>query len=65
METIVDDWKPKRQMQHVDRGGAAVAVILGGDEAARGVVAVKDTRTGAQVEVPRGEVVQAVRARCG
>jgi histidyl-tRNA synthetase len=37
----------KAQMKRADRSGAAYAVIVGDDEAARGVAAVKSLRTGA------------------
>jgi histidyl-tRNA synthetase len=41
----------KAQFRRADRSGAAVAVILGEDEAARGTVAIRSLRTeGAQVE---------------
>ncbi|HRO12984.1 histidine--tRNA ligase [Amaricoccus sp.] len=68
-----------RQLKYADQRRAAVAVIEGGDERARGVVQLKDLALGArlaaeiatheawkaqpaQVEVPRGGLVAAVRA---
>ena len=66
------------QLKYADRRGAPAAIIEGSDEAARGVVQVKDLALGArlattatldewkdqpaQAEVPRGELVAAVRA---
>lgn len=66
------------QLKYADKRGAPVAIIQGGDEAARGVVQVKDLVLGAriaasasveewksrpaQVEVPRAELVAAVHA---
>jgi histidyl-tRNA synthetase len=66
------------QLKYADRRGAPVAVIQGGDEAAKGTVVLKDLILGAriaehatldewkarpaQVEVPRGGLVAAVRA---
>jgi histidyl-tRNA synthetase len=66
------------QMKYADRRTSPVAVIQGSDEAARGVVVLKDLILGAQVaqnasleewkarpaqvEVPRADLVQAVRA---
>ena len=66
------------QLKYADRRGAPVAVIQGTDEAARGVVQVKDLVLGAQiagqasveewkarpaqVEVPRAALVETVRA---
>ncbi len=65
------------QLKYADRRGAPVAVIQGEDEAARGVVQIKDLVLGAkiaegasleewkaqpaQTEVPRGELVAAIR----
>ena len=43
----------KAQMKVADRSGARFAVILGKQEAERGAVAVRDLRSGEQVEVPR------------
>jgi histidyl-tRNA synthetase len=37
--------------------------MLGGDEAARGAVAVKDLRSGEQVEVPRAQLAGWLQAR--
>jgi histidyl-tRNA synthetase len=68
-----------RQLKYADQRRAAVAVIEGGDERARGVVQLKDLALGArlaaeiatheawkaqpaQVEVPRADLVEAVRA---
>ncbi|MCX7646737.1 MAG: histidine--tRNA ligase [Rhodobacteraceae bacterium] len=69
------------QLRYADRRGSPAAVIQGSDEAARGVVQVKDLVLGAriaetasleewkgrpaQVEVPRGELVAAVRRILG
>ncbi len=66
------------QLKYADRRGAPVAVIQGGDEAAKGTVVLKDLILGAriaehatldewkarpaQAEVPRGGLVAAVRA---
>jgi histidyl-tRNA synthetase len=66
-------------MKYADKRGAALAIIVGGDERAKGVVTIKDLalgaemsktiadneewRTGrpAQVEAPRGELVETVK----
>ena len=47
------DRSVKAQWKLADRSGAAFGVMLGRDEAERSAVAVKDLRTGEQVEVPR------------
>jgi histidyl-tRNA synthetase len=48
--------KPKQQFAAADKSGAAWAVVLGAKEAERGLVSVKDLRSGEQVEVRREEV---------
>ncbi len=69
------------QLKYADRRASPVAVIQGADEAARGVVQVKDLVLGAriaetasleewkgrpaQVEVPRGDLVATVRRMLG
>lgn len=55
----------KRRMERANRVGAWAAVILGGDEAARGVVQVKDLATGAQEEVPVTALVTRLTGRGG
>lgn len=51
VETQLEPRKLARQMQYADRAGIRFVVIRGSDEAARGVVAVKDLRRGEQFEV--------------
>ncbi len=61
-----DQRSPRAQFKAADRSGAAVAVIIGPDEAAAGTVAIKDLRTDSeQVAVPRAEVVGEVARRTG
>ena len=51
----------KSQMKKADRSGAAVALIIGEDELANGVVTVKPLRgQGEQVQVAQGDVANAV-----
>ncbi|HYU40258.1 MAG TPA: histidine--tRNA ligase [Acidimicrobiia bacterium] len=50
------------QWNAADRAGAAFGVMLAPDEFSRGELAVKDLRTGRQVEVPREQVVAWLRA---
>jgi len=52
----------KSQMKRADRVGAAFALILGEDELAAGEVSVKDMATGAQLRVPRPDVIVQCRA---
>jgi histidyl-tRNA synthetase len=49
------------QMRYATAVDAPVTLVLGEDEATRGVVAVKDMAQGGQREVPTAEVVEAVR----
>jgi histidyl-tRNA synthetase len=55
----------KRRMERANRIGAWVAVILGEDEAARGVVQVNDLATGAQEEVVLTTLVARLTGRGG
>jgi histidyl-tRNA synthetase len=50
----------KSQMKRADRSGAAVAVVVGTDEAAAGTVIIRPMRGGDQVSVPRQDVVATV-----
>jgi histidyl-tRNA synthetase len=60
VETQLEPKKLARQLQYADRAGIRFVVIRGGDEAARGVVAVKDLRRGAQFEVAEAELAAAL-----
>ena len=51
------------QWKAAERAQAAFGVMLAPDEFSRGAVAVKDLRTGKQVEVPREQVVAWLRAQ--
>ena len=56
----------KTQLKRADKSGARFALVIGEDEAARGVVALKDLRHDApQVEVTRQDLVTTLRARLG
>jgi histidyl-tRNA synthetase len=49
----------KAQFRRADRSGAAVALILGEDEAARGTVAIRTLRAeGAQIECPQADLAR-------
>ena len=55
VETQLEPRKLAKQLQYADRAGIRFAVMRGEDEAARGVVAVKDLRRGEQFEAsPQG-----------
>ncbi|MFI5177856.1 MAG: histidine--tRNA ligase [Vicinamibacterales bacterium] len=51
----------RAQMKRADRLRARVAVIVGGDELARGEVTLRDMATGDQRAVARGQAVETVR----
>jgi histidyl-tRNA synthetase len=51
----------RAQMKRADRLAARVALIVGGDELARGEVTLRDMRTGDQQAVPRTRAVDTVR----
>jgi histidyl-tRNA synthetase len=51
----------RAQMKRADRIEAKVALIVGGDELARGEVTLREMASGDQRSVPRGDVVEIVR----
>ena len=51
----------KAQMKVADRSGARAVVLLGPDEIERGVLTLKELDTGDQREVPRDEIMAALR----
>ena len=58
VETQLEPRKLAKQLQYADRAGIRFVVIRGGDEAAKGVVAVKDLRRGEQFEVADGDLAR-------
>ncbi|MBI1182468.1 MAG: histidine--tRNA ligase [Alphaproteobacteria bacterium] len=50
-----------KRMKQANKADARAAVLVGGDELARGVVSVRDLDTGEQAEVPREAVVARLR----
>jgi histidyl-tRNA synthetase len=62
VDRAFDGRSPKSQFKSADRSGAAVALVIGPDEAAAGTVAIKDLRGSApQATVARSEVLTEVR----
>jgi len=62
VETQLEPRKLARQLQYADRSGIRFVVIRGEDEAARGVLSIKDLRRGEQQEVPEAGLIEALRA---
>src|SRR3546814_21379 len=58
VETQLEPRKLAKQLQYADRAGIRFVVIRGGDDAARGAVAVKDLRRGEQFEVTEADLAQ-------
>lgn len=65
VETQFEARKLAKQFQYADKAGIRFVVMRGDDEAARGVVTVKDLRRGAQFEVAEAELASALRAERG
>lgn len=61
VETQLEARKLAKQLQYADRAGIRFVVIRGGDEAAQGVVAVKDLRRGEQFEVADDDLARTLR----
>ncbi len=60
-EVQLDPIKLARQFKYADRAGIRFVLVYGSDEQARGVVTIKDLRSGDSFAVDRGEVVRALR----
>ncbi|TAN06303.1 MAG: histidine--tRNA ligase [Rhodanobacteraceae bacterium] len=60
-EVALDGGKLGKQLKYADRAGIRFAIVAGESEWARDAVAVKDLRRGEQFEVPRAELVQALK----
>ncbi|HXR62436.1 MAG TPA: HisS family protein [Rudaea sp.] len=60
-EVVLEGGKLGKQFKYADRAGIRFVLVLGTDELAKGVVTVKDMRKQDQFEVPRAELVKALR----
>lgn len=60
-----DSRKVQKQFRAADTAGARYCAILGGDEVAKGTVALKDMKTGEQQEVARPELITRLIADYG
>ncbi len=63
VETQLEPRKLKKQLEYADKAGIRCVLLRGAEEAARGVVAVKDLRRGEQYDLPLAELAQALPAR--
>ncbi len=61
VETQLESRKLARQLQYADKAGIRFVAMRGEDEAARGVVAVKDLRRGEQFEVAEAELASTLQ----
>lgn len=59
--TYPEPAKLNKQFKFADRMGMRVVLVVGPDEAATGVVTVKDLASGTQQTIPRGQATEAVR----
>jgi histidyl-tRNA synthetase len=62
-EVQLDAKKLARQFQYADRAGIRFVVLVGEDEAARGVATIKDLASATQFEAPRAGIAAAIDAR--
>jgi histidyl-tRNA synthetase len=60
-EIQLEPRKLARQFQYADKAGIRFVAMLGTDERAKGVVAIKDLRRGEQFEVARAELARTLR----
>lgn len=61
-EVVMESGKLGKQFKYADRAGIRFVVVLGPDELAKGTVALKDLRKQDQIEVPRAELPNVLRA---
>ena len=61
-EVVMEPGKLARQFKYADRAGIRFVLVLGSDEIAKGVVAVKDLKKATQAEIPRADLVGTLRA---
>jgi histidyl-tRNA synthetase len=62
-EVALERGKLGKQLKYADRAGIRYALVLGEDELARGVVALKDLAAGEQSEVPRADLTRILQAK--
>jgi histidyl-tRNA synthetase len=60
-EVVLEAGKLAKQFKYADRAGIRFVLVLGPDEIAKGSVTVKDMRKQDQFEVPRADLIKALR----
>ncbi|MFD0738558.1 histidine--tRNA ligase [Lysobacter koreensis] len=60
-EVVMESSKLAKQFKYADRAGIRFVVVLGENEISNGTVTVKDLRRADQFELPRAELVRALR----
>jgi histidyl-tRNA synthetase len=60
-EVVMEHGKLARQFKYADRAGIRFVLVLGPDEIAKGVVAVKDLGKATQQEIPLANIAQTLR----
>lgn len=58
----LDEGKLGKQIKYADRAGIPFALVMGGDEKAKGVAALKNLKSGEQIEVPIAELAKTLHA---
>ena len=53
----------KAQFKYADRIGARFVAVIGDEELAKGVVALRDMRASTQVEVPKQDAADTIKTR--
>ena len=61
VENYLEPAKLDKQLKYADKAGIPFAILIGSDEAAKNTVLVKDLAAKAQIEVPRGELIEKLR----
>ncbi|HET6911902.1 MAG TPA: histidine--tRNA ligase [Rhodanobacteraceae bacterium] len=62
-EVALEGGKLGKQLKYADRAGIRYALVLGEDERARSVVALKELASGEQSEVPRTELIRILQEK--
>lgn len=55
----------KKKMERAGKSGARIAVLIGSDEMAAGIITLRDLASGEQVQVSQGDALAAIRSRLG